>query len=200
MKKLIIITVALGLCAVSAFAQGQISFGNGNSDLVITNSVNANPAAASTSNYKVQLFYQPGSNPAPAPIYDSSITGNLGSWEAMSGSPVVSIFPIAGKFAGGAETTGTDVAPNGSVWLEVIGWSGGYASFSAALQAGAPSVQFGFSAVWTQNSGSGAPGNPATITGAGQFPGLLIENLPEPSFVALSGLGAAGLLLFRRKK
>ncbi len=132
MKKLTLIAAVLGLCAVSAFAQGQITFANGDGDLVTTNNdTGSGVATASTNNYKVQLFYQPGSNPAPAPI---SFFG-FGSWEAMSGSPIVSIYPSAGKFYSGAETTGSDVAPNGSVWLEVIGWSGGYASLSAALAA-----------------------------------------------------------------
>lgn len=196
MKKLILILAALGLCTINALAQGQLTVASSTPHLVYTNSANPGGSGASTSagGYEVQLYYLPGNLPAPTPI--DAAHGNLNGWEPMAGAPVISV--SVGTFSGGTETTGNDVAPNGAVWLELIGWNGGYSSLQAALVANAPTLATGESAVWSQLSGSGAPGTPATIST--KFPGLLIENIPEPSVMVLSGLGAIGLLLFRRKK
>ncbi len=58
MKKLIILTAALGLCAAGAFAQGQLTVAN--TATFVTTNVNgaSGNAPSSSSNFKVQLYYQ----------------------------------------------------------------------------------------------------------------------------------------------
>jgi hypothetical protein len=51
----------------------------------------------------------------------------------------------------------------------------------------------------TASTGVATP--PAVFgAGAGQISGFTITSVPEPSTIALGGLGAAALLLFRRRK
>lgn len=191
MKNLVVFAVVLCL-RDSIFAQGQITFANSGSSPVTTNNIVLHTSGlaqlSSVTGIQIQLFYQPGSNPAPNPLWSGF--ENMGAWEAMQGSPLVTISPIPGRFIGGTETTGGDVAPNGNVWLTVVGWTGGYSSLNAALGGGAESIAG--SAVWFQASGGGLPSTPATITGANQFNGLVfVYESPEPGTCVLLMCGAA---------
>jgi len=97
-----------------------------------------------------------------------------------------------------------------NVEMEVVGWAGTDTSFSAALAD--PSALVGWSGSagsggslgWSQITGGAGnpPGTAGTmVTGAGGFAGLeLTPTVPEPATIALGGLGAAALLMFRRRK
>ncbi len=203
MKKLTLLTISavLGLCTTSAFSQGTISFANTTTTLVTTNGPTSGQAVKTTTD--VELFYQPGSNPLPAAIYNPVTAAvTQGGWEALGA--VVALGPQAtGRFSGGNETTGTDVAQNGGAWLTVVGWTGSAANLQAAIAAG---DYVGESTVWESATGGGGspPATAVAITATAlqgtSFTGLVLTPVPEPSIIALSGLGAAGLLLFRRKK
>jgi hypothetical protein len=59
----------------------------------------------------------------------------------------------------------------------------------------------GTSALGTALLGGGAIGTPSAFgVSPGQIGGFNVVPIPEPSSMALAGLGAAGLLLFRRRK
>jgi hypothetical protein len=89
----------------------------------------------------------------------------------------------------------------------VRGWTGGFADWSAALSSAnsSPSTLVGYM-TYAFQQGTGAPaGAPPTspvalATGVGFFNGLTLASVPEPSTFALAGLGAAALMIFRRKK
>ena len=86
----------------------------------------------------------------------------------------------------------------------VEGWTGNYANYAAA-QASGTSIT-GQTASFTSAEGStGVPPNPPvplTLThpGPGNWDGNLILSIPEPSTIALGGLGAVAFWLFRRRK
>jgi len=113
-------------------------------------------------------------------------TGNTGGISYLNGST----FTVAGTAAGG-----------GTVSVFVIGWSVLYGSnpFAAAL-AGAPlgwSLEFNYAYGAGPNPGpAGTPDNFATqgLTAFG------VQPVPEPTSLALAGLGMASLLVFRRRK
>jgi hypothetical protein len=85
--------------------------------------------------------------------------------------------------------------------LFIIGWSSVYPDPIAAAAANAP---VGWSGTFTYASGStptvtasGAPLAPFSGSGAAPFG---VSPVPEPTTFALAGLGAAALLIFRRRK
>jgi hypothetical protein len=83
----------------------------------------------------------------------------------------------------------------------IIGWTGAFATYDLAFASG--TSMLGISPMFTTatgNPGSTPPGTPIglknTFTGLVLAPGVI----PEPSTFALAGLGAAALLIFRRRK
>jgi len=212
MKKLIVITAALGLCALSTQAQGLLGFANGATSLITFNSGGSNVNATAASGTRVELFYQPGSGSAPAAIYSAGAM-NMGAWEATvggSGNPYA-LTLSNGRFTGGTDTTGSDVAAGGGAWLTVVGWTGGFANLQAAITGGA---QVGESTIFELTTGGGGspPSSAEPITSSTALTGFLggtafggvamqpITGTPEPTTLALGGLGAAALLFLRRKK
>jgi hypothetical protein len=160
MKKILILTAALGLCVVSTQAQGLISFANGLTSLVQLNGSNA-PAGT-----KVELFYQPGAPSAPPVIWNGS-AANMGSWEATTGANgnPYTLTGSNGRFAGGTQSTGTDVAAGADAWLTVVGWTGGYSNLVSAVTGGGAIAESTIFEIVTGGGGS-PPSSAAPITGA----------------------------------
>jgi hypothetical protein len=100
-----------------------------------------------------------------------------------------------GTWSGGNRTL-TGGAIGDTVTLVVRAWDASFASFDAAV---AGNGLAGQSAAFTfKNAQSTPPG--AADANMVNFVGFsLIQNIPEPSTVALAGLGVAGLLFLRRK-
>jgi hypothetical protein len=92
-----------------------------------------------------------------------------------------------------------------------VGWTGGFASLQAAITGGA---QIGESTIFELTTGGGGspPSSAEPITSSTALTGFVlgtpfggvaittVTGTPEPSIMALGGLGAAALLFFRRKK
>jgi len=110
-----------------------------------------------------------------------ALSGNLGQWTYNSSTS----YQVSGEPAGGYE-------------VYVIAWSGGYATPALAAAAGA---DLGWSAPFGYNSPAFG-GSPAPQLSAGQgfspF-GLAVVATPEPSTIALAGLGVSALVAFRRR-
>jgi hypothetical protein len=96
----------------------------------------------------------------------------------------------------------------------LVGWTGNATDWNTALASG--TGLFGWTGAqrftgdsggaleWlnaTGNPGASPPITPVAFTyGATGFNGLVLAPIPEPSTFALAGLGAAALLIFRRRK
>jgi len=211
MKKILILATAVGLSALSSYGQGSINFVNSLTTVVtVSNTVTHTTSNGGTnSGTVVELLYQPGGGSAPAGIVNGS-TVSLGSWEAMLGSNPFVTVGSNGRFNAGIQTTGTDVAPSGAVWLTVLGWNGGFTSLAAAEAGNAVITE---STIFELNSGGGGspPATPpvlsASTTAAGFVSGTpynslqtIVNPAPEPATIAIAGLSAAALLLYRRRK
>jgi len=198
MKKIALVLSVASLGAISAMAQGSFVFQNSSAFpvKVATGTDAASLAAATvigTANttltgpmVKIELFV----------AADTTATATLESGTPvatvlMSGSSAAS---FQGKFAGGNPFT-LPAPYDGSGKIE-------YAFYGVSLDG----KYGGWSAVgtgYTPSTGTTLPG--ATFgTGAGQIGGWTLTPLgtgtPEPTTLALGGLGAAALMFLRRRK
>jgi hypothetical protein len=211
MKKTILTTLITSAMAASVFAQGTVSFKTSSVDLIKFSTDGVTATSVS-----------PG-NPATVPSFGAV---SIEIWSAASGTTLTTgvvnglLQPI---FTGGwaeAAVTPTQAlaagtyAPvtvtlaNGSAGaaqeIEIIGFTGTAAAptmfgFSGETFDGTQLGALGFSN--STGNPAGSPPTPAALnTGAGEFQGLVLTTIPEPTTMALGGLGAAALLLFRRRK
>jgi hypothetical protein len=186
MNKFAYLVVASAL-AVSAFGQGQIDLNN--RGLALVNDAAGKPLTGTT--FVAQVWYGASASAltssfAPSP-FRASTTTYPGSWNpAAVGGP-------------GALGTLTGFAPGSTVTLQVRVWDSAVAGVGAA-QALSKTAGTGLSETFTY----AIPADPLAIPGG--MGGLKSFNLaaggsvvPEPTTIALGALGAAALLLRRRK-
>jgi hypothetical protein len=185
---------------IHADTGGVVAFLNSASSLITL--PDGSPAPVGT---ELELFYQPGGPIAPTPI----LCGGIGAWEVTAGlgqNPFALNF-ANGRFNAGNENTGSDVPAGGNAWFTVVGWDGRFASYQLAIERGG---DVGESSIFELTTGGGGtPPQPPTLlpastpgqgfVGGTPFAGVIL-GAPEPSIIALSGLGGAVLVLFRRKK
>jgi hypothetical protein len=193
-------TLAVVALAASAFAQGTVNFANNASSLV---SVDGTPIPKDGG--WVQLLWAPAGTAATA--YTSGtdpaawFTANPG-WAAVSSANggIDNISPVAGRFTGNTAQVPT-ATPGATIEAIVAAWTGNWAGLNEAFAGGANIGMSSKFQVATGNPTTTPPGTAASITGAGQFGGLNISGtvIPEPSTLALAGLGIAALLVMRRR-
>ena len=199
MKKLLALAALVGMTAMS-YGQGQISWNNTSGTLISVGgtSMPANSPVSSATTYWFGLFYAPVGTAAPA----SGLQGiDDPNWQLVSAYAQNSTAASgAGRFLNPGNATIPGFAAGTSVNFIIRGWqstSGG--SDWAAAKSGLAYI--GNSALGTALLGGGAIPLPIAFgVGAGQVGGFNLVPVPEPSSMALAGLGAASLLLFRRRK
>jgi len=214
MKKLVAIAAIAALSAISAFGQGQIVFGNtgaGTFKLKVTNgtitqTVGTASTMLTTGSTRIVL-----------------LVGNTG--DAISSMvPVTAVSPpstvvtngtatlatVQGTFSGGTPTfsLGWDTSAKPTIQFAYVAWdiASGITSyldlFSGNTFTGAGANFAGFSGIITGY----APGFGTTAAGqtfgagANQISQLVLVQVPEPSTFVLAGLGAAAMMIFRRRK
>jgi len=197
MKKLAAI-LCLSALTSGAFAQGLVNFFN--SSTTLSSATDANGVSAATSGAVGSYYY--GLLTAAAGTTDPKAFTFSGAYATN--------LAVAGRFTGGANVAVAGWTAGESRSYEVAIWS---ASLGHDFQAGwlqgnfSTSGVFGLSAIATGISGgAGVPASPsynlfggATGIQAG-FNANTVGAVPEPSSMALAGLGAAALLIFRRRK
>lgn len=158
----------------SATSGGQWFLQNGGTTSLLATDVNAELLGGTSATSLAPL--------ATLLLSNGSATGDItfygnGSFSDQSGNP----YSVAGA------TT--------SAYFQIEAWTGNYSSYAAAVTGGAFTAQ----TAPFQNPVAVAPtpapsltGNPAVV--------LSVTSTPEPGTFALAGLGAAALLIFRRRK
>jgi len=203
-KSLLVGLASVGV-AVSAFSQGTVNFLNGSLSLVqvdLSGGQGSNVVNAPSSVYgtRIQLYY---SATTPNTVSGSANGYDTTGWTAIGslGSAIAS----SGRFSVGAITL--PIAGGSSVWLEAIAWTGtantaatAVTTLGAALTGGSEVGASGSFSVVLGDPTATPPGTPTKTDAALNALGnLVLRPVPEPSTIALAGLGAASLLLFRRK-
>lgn len=193
--KTIVTLLSIFVMGTGAFAQGTVTFNN-------------NPATL--------ISYEPtfGGTPVAIPA------GNPGAYyfgllTSLSGAPGTFTFSgiygtnnaTAGLFTGGTARLAT-IAPGTTFSFYIAGWSASlgptwvysWLNYNYPFAPGS----FGLSGIGTATAGGGTPpASPGIIFGAtGLTSGFTLtgRQTPEPSSMALAGLGAAALLIFRRQE
>jgi hypothetical protein len=211
MKTLIAITVAgLGLIAVTAtsYGQGEIVFANNTSATPVT--FGSGPNAGSRvfgpgGTYEYGLYI---GNAGDTSFSQLTLIDTVNS--ANSTQPPATGSGFAGLISGGTIVGTGNVAGNGFAALvggttyvvEVAAWTKADGANYAAAIAADPSDFAGLSGLGSVTAESGQNTPPQLFgTGAGQLGGFeMVGVTPEPTTLALGGLGAAALLMFRRRK
>jgi len=185
MKKLLVTALTLAGLSASVFGQGTILF----QDVTIP--------------HKVYV----GSSPASGTFTVELLGGAAGLTEAqLSTTPLVVFTSTTGSgifydgtaitIPGAPAGTGTGDTVNNAT-LDIIGWTGNYTSLAAAQAAGA---LIGDTGAFQNHTGGGGTPAAAPSNFTGWVGNLVLVPVPEPTTLALGGLGAAALFLFRRRK
>lgn len=193
MKKLILTIAALAGVSYGAFAQGTISFQNFNPAGLGTVWSNApgvtvtNGGTLAATGFHVELLY-----------------GALGSGVTSNSGVIFTSATGGGQFFDGTTitlagvTAGTGNADANGVDLAVRGWIGAFADYASAVAGGAPVGETAAFSNPTGGAGTALPAGLVKWLPANSL--VLTSNVPEPTTIALGGLGIASLLLFRRRK
>lgn len=196
MKKLII-TAALAMTAVAAFAQGTITFNNGATTAIVWAPTGIPPGATAGAaiegsyGIKVGLFYNTSGTTftlvSPTPYLGTTSSGATNA-------------AFNGRFnAGTVIVQGLAAGQSGN--FQVRAWQGSFASYDAAKTGGG---YIGASPTFSNPSGgavdpvTGIAGAAAGLTGL--TAGFPVTGIPEPSTLVLAGLGLGALALIRRRK
>jgi hypothetical protein len=210
MKKLLVMSALLGVACYS-FGQGALNFANTAGTLISaggTATATRNAANPST-HYIMALFWNVPGTAAPvayndplwqtAAAYGYNHTAGTGRFTANTNSASTAPVNLNGTIAGGTVSLIVRAwsANAGSTWAEALAF---YNNANPAQD------MFLGQSVFSPNFvlGGGALPTPALFGAAlpnvSGFNMALIPAIPEPSSMALAGLGAAALLLFRRRK
>jgi hypothetical protein len=219
MKKLVIISTLIATVAGTAFGQGYFQFTSNKSQ--VWDGFTTPNTATRSSLVNVSFLWSASTVAVPAVSSILASTPNTttvggstwaaaDAWAAILTDPnfTLALNANAGNavVVGQSLSTGSITYNNNAVFgiagttasvavrVFEIGWSSGYATPQLA-QAGNSAV--GWSAAWNYTP-SAFTGAPTAMNAPSQFgTGGIV---PEPSTIALAGLGGLSLLLFRRRK
>ncbi len=203
------------MVAAGAFAQGTIVFNNR-----VTGTIVTHVYAPETATPTVQRYGNGSTDtPAGATVYTGAALSGA-AWTAqlwaapgsaqaegsLVGSAQTTTFRTGSAAGFVAPTTATlqNVAPDAAVatiQMRVFPTSfGSWANALAAYQAGNELAIIGKSALFDVLAIGGSVNSNPNLVGLTSFSLMAPPVVPEPSSMALAGLGAASLLIFRRRK
>jgi len=207
MKKLLILSSVLTLGALSSMAQGSVQLNNngtGVSILIQNPNINGGTAVKIGTPATAAGFTGAGPGQVAIQIYAAPDSVAHGSFSAiMAGTLLFNGF----NTASGLATQQGNVAPNAVVLPTQAGYDGSalvdFLAVGSVTVNGVPysSGVTGEGAVTPTSASSVSTGTlPIAIWGGGGIASMVLTPVPEPTTIALGGLGAAALLFFRRRK
>jgi PEP-CTERM motif len=220
MKKILALSLlAVSIAVPSAFGQGYFTFQTGKSQA--WDGFTTAGTSALSSNVKTAFLWAAGTVASPMPIASTPTSGNsntsesytvASAWSAILGGTFTIATNAANSqiavqntaangsitYNGGVSFGVAGTSPSTTYSIFIIGWGGNYSDpFTAAANGAA----VGWSTVFQQASLTSIGTGP-NFSGLGANFGVFAPavSTPEPSTMALAGLGGAAMLLFRRRK
>lgn len=225
MKKIILTIAAVAGASLSGFSQGQVNVENAAANGYVVTSLFGDTSSTVTSSYQlassfsVQLWSLAVSSTAGLTGLDAY--GYLNAADLTSDGFTQDAFAsgassLAGSDGGILPTAGATALVNGvtsaDAALAVVAWTGNFSSLAAAMAGGG---QYGI-LVFEQAIGPAAPSpftqdiaagwntlanSPGSAANGGNDDLILTSTaVPEPTTMALAGLGGLSLFFLRRKK
>ena len=198
MKKLLALAL-MGTFTLTVFGQGQVQFNNRVTAAGVDAPIMYNGVKADGTDPLIRAALLGG-----MPSATAATTANAGTLSMLANPDNAGLTWVGFRTgaAAGYLNVGSaaarlipDVNWGGSAQVQVVGWYGNYTSYAEAIAANAP---VGVSPAFTLTLPSGPTDpNVANLVGLQSF---TIGGVPEPSTFALAGLGAAALVIFRRRK
>lgn len=226
MKK-IVATLCVTALAMAAFSQGTINFANNTVTKISTNSVAGGGGSGVAQASGTSFYYALLTAASTVTTVDASLQQLLTATWTFTGQYATNT-GLAGRLGGGSGVPATGWAPARTNSFIVVGWSANMGATWSAVAAlmtgatfngggwaggglngsdwlGASSVAFGQAGGTDPVTGLGFQAynlfGTASAAGTPITSGFsLFTTVPEPSTMALAGLGAAAMLIFRRRK
>jgi hypothetical protein len=201
MKKLILSIAATSVVALSGHAQ-QLQFADNGSNSTDT-TING---VANNSDLNLELLVGSTSGTVTTDVVTLLLNATSAPTTAL-GSVQGGVGDITHSGGDVYDPTGSlYTVPAGSAWAEVLAWTGNYASYAAAEASGQQGVYAGTSALF-QILPAPVAGGPASDisnienvgTGNINLTQVPTTVVPEPTTLAMAGVGLASMLIFRRK-
>ena len=206
MKKLVLAGILSVGLAVGAFAQGTINLAN---NTLSTVGVTLNGAGNwyDGGPFALQVWLLNG-NSLPGDIngmLPMTAYANLASdgFVQQLGTFTMNMDAAsAGTFSFGVQTLPDVTAHATEAVLALVGWDGGYADWASAAAAGANGGVVAFVNPVGDPNATPVPGLPADLTGwdSSALDLNMTPLVPEPTTIALGGLGLLAMLGLRRRK
>lgn len=200
MKKILVTTLLSVVAAGAVMAQGRVNFNNtgvtpirisdGGELTLILGTASVGTFGIGPASAQIRLYAGLTSS-SLAPV----LIGTAADQEFVPNTANTALAAVQGTFAGGSNLALAGYDGSAPVFLQFTASATG----AAGQWAGVPF--FGESPIIQVNLATGL-GTATTLFGTGpnQWDGLTMTPVPEPSSMALAGLGAASLLFFRRRK
>ena len=185
MKSSICLLTLLGLSSVSSFGQGYVAFRNFDQNLSVMNLVyESDTGNTATSIYWAQLYV------GAAGAAEGALTP-VGTPQAFGD------IPFDGLFIGG-EVANPYVSAGATGSFQVRAWLTNYATWDLAYASALNNntQHIGKSAVFQNPTGTSGHG----VDIVNNMPSFTVDIIPEPSTLALMGLGTGALLIRRRMR
>jgi hypothetical protein len=192
------------------YSQGTVNFTEFDSRYAVSTNSNFGgfgPTSTVANSYYYALLIQPYTEGSPVPTSNPFDP----SW-SFSGAMATNNTSFAGGINGGIQAI-AGWTPGATMYVEVVGWSANMATtfqqFEVMVESGDLNYgdYFGYSVVGRVVSGGlivgGAPPGPANpLFGSTAISSgfVLTSPIPEPTTIALIGLGGLGLAMIRRRK
>jgi hypothetical protein len=201
MKKLILSVTALAACSVGAYAQGVVYF---DSSSAAAGTISINGLLNTTTDVNAELLTSTSAAGSYTPVAMLLLSSSNQSPDGTPGFDPSDIVSAANdiKFNHNGHITDQsgsfyvlNAAAGATEFFEVAAWTGnGVDSLAAAAASGTSA--YGTSAAFSVVLGSSLS---PIVTGLNNMPTLNLVSVPEPSTLAMAGVGLASMLLFRRR-